>query len=535
MLPIPSLNLGSIDAINYTRRSEKEFLSRVFFRDSFLESILDEKKYFLIGEKGTGKTAYAVLLNNTEYKNTSSGIRTITGTDYLKFFHLKESGLLRVSDYVDSWKVILLLLAAHQLFESESGVLKFTKFENLKKAIDAYYNSAFAPEVVNALEFVQNSELAASIISSHLTAGAKSQKSKTEKGQGLQTNLLFIERQMREAIGSLKLSKNHIVFIDGIDIRPENIEFSKYIECIKGLAQAVWSLNTDFFGNIKDSKGRIKVMLLLRPDILDSLGYQNLNAKVRDNGIVLDWRTTYQDYRGSRIFQMVDGLLGKQQPDGPFPLGDAWRHYFPFETPNLWLAERTDDPFIGFLRYSFYRPRDIISYLLIMQDYVKLHEPIKVVFTERSLKNCQAAYSNYLLGEVKDHLSFYYSGADFDEFTNFFQFLKGESRFNWDYFVRTYNDYRNKLSDSEITLAALKDGPDALLQFLYSLNVVGYDERTNGEEDVFVHWCFRDRSPVTLNPKAIPGLNFQTRGAYFIHPGLTRALRVGSASRAGRL
>jgi hypothetical protein len=92
------------------------------------------------------------------------------------------------------------------------------------------------------------------------------------------------------------------------------------------LAQAAWSLNSEHFANIKDSRGRIKIMILLRPDIFSSLGYQNPNAKVRDNAIFLDWRTTYQDYRGSRIFRLVDGIFGKQQPEeeNQDQVGAAW-------------------------------------------------------------------------------------------------------------------------------------------------------------------------------------------------------------------
>ena len=38
---------------------------------------------------------------------------------------------------------------------------------------------------------------------------------------------------------------------DEIDIRPENIPYSEYLECVKGLANAIWSLNNDYFPNIK--------------------------------------------------------------------------------------------------------------------------------------------------------------------------------------------------------------------------------------------------------------------------------------------
>jgi hypothetical protein len=529
MFSVPNLNLGSIDAYNYKGRNEKEFLSRIFLRDSFLESIVEERKYFLIGEKGTGKTSYAVLLNNSDYHNTKSSVRTVTSTDYIKFIRLKEQGHLTVSHYVDAWKVILLLLSAHHLSEREGAqVLQFTKFANLKAAIDEYYNSAFAPEVVNALELVENSEVAASVMAKHAKLGGKIADKLTEHKQTVQTNLLSLERYMKESISSLKLASNHIVFIDGIDIRPPGIEFATYIECIRGLAQAAWSLNTDVFANIRDSKGRIKIVLLLRPDILDALGYQNLNAKVRDNGIILDWRTTYRDYRTSRIFQLMDGILGKQQNDAKPNFGEAWDHYFPYQVENLWEPDKLDNAFIGFLRYSFYRPRDILEYLIIMQDYVRQHDPGKHVFTLQSFKASQAQYSDYLLGEVRDHLAFYYSIADFDEVAGFFQFLKGANTFNWSEFKNAYSEYKKRIAHKNIVVADLKEGPERFLQLLYSLNVLGFDERPEGSSFVFVHWCFRDRTPVVLNPKIQAGLDYgKRRPAYFVHPGLARALRVG--------
>jgi hypothetical protein len=222
----------------------------------------------------------------------------------------------------------------------------------------------------------------------------------------------------------------------------------------------------------------------------------------------------------------MDGILGKQQSDRPPSFGQAWDHYFPYSVPNLWSTMEQDNPFIGFLCYSFYRPRDVVSYLLIMQDYVKLHEANKNVFTYRSFENCAAAYSSYLLGEVKDQLSFYYSGADFDELTGFFQFLKGANAFNWKEFNAAYSDYRKNIAHKDITLSDLKEGAERFLQLLYSLNVIGFDERT--ADNVFVHWCFRDRSAVMLKPKIPAGLDYaKGRPAYFVHPGLARALRVG--------
>jgi hypothetical protein len=82
------------------------------------------------------------------------------------------------------------------------------------------------------------------------------------------------------------------------------------------------------------------------------------------------------------------------------------------------------------------------------------------------------------------------------------------------------------------SISDLREGPERFLQLLYSLNVVGFDERSDDNKDVFVHWCFRDRTPVTLKPKIPAGLDYKgTRPAYFVHPGLARALRVGGRAQ----
>ena len=50
------LNVGFSNAENYQRRENKELLAKYFVRDQFLDKILDPNIYYLIGEKGTGKT-----------------------------------------------------------------------------------------------------------------------------------------------------------------------------------------------------------------------------------------------------------------------------------------------------------------------------------------------------------------------------------------------------------------------------------------------------------------------------------------------
>ena len=70
--PVQDLNLGFSDAQNYTQRGNKQMLSEVFVKNSYLAKLLQPHVYYLIGEKGTGKTAYAAFLSNAEYEGNKS-------------------------------------------------------------------------------------------------------------------------------------------------------------------------------------------------------------------------------------------------------------------------------------------------------------------------------------------------------------------------------------------------------------------------------------------------------------------------------
>ena len=225
-----------------------------------LDQITDTNKYFLIGEKGTGKTAYAVYYSNNNYKNTNSTIKYIRETEYKKFVEMKTKRYLELADYVNIWKVILMLLLSEFITSRELKypiLQSFSKFKALKESVDEFYLDAFSPEILSAINFAEESSLSASILNKNFKIiGADKEKIQFSETR-FQVNLLYIQRHFEDALSSLSLKENYTVFIDGIDVRPFDIEYNDYLDCVKGLANAVWALNSDFFGNIKGSRGRL--------------------------------------------------------------------------------------------------------------------------------------------------------------------------------------------------------------------------------------------------------------------------------------
>lgn len=524
MKNILELQLGFSDAENYRRRENKDLLNRVFIRNQYLDRLCEPAISFLVGEKGTGKTAYAVYLANNNYKETLAAIRYIRETEYQKFIALKREKHLNLSDYTSIWKVIIYLLISQQITEREGGIdflKQFTKLSAVQQAIDEYYNKAFSPEIIQALQFVQESKLAAELLAKHSKISAEDKDSLSFSESRFQTNLFFIQRSFETALSQVRLKRSHVLFIDGIDIRPSSIPYSEYLECIKGLANAVWEVNNDFFPTIKGGGGRMRTVLLIRPDIFESMGLQNQNTKSRDNSVFLDWRTEYINHRTSDLFRVIDHLIGSQQ-DGVFVDGQAWDHYFPWNAPNVMDKFTVPTSFLSFLRWSYYRPRDIITMLVILQNIAKERGTSNSFFGDQAFDdpNFKKRYSDYLLGETKDHLTFYYGSEEYELFLKFFEFLNGKSTFTYQEYLTSYDNFRKSalFIDSEAPKFMVSGG--AFLQFLYDLNVICYKEQPQNDKP-YVRWCFRERSYSNISPKVKEGVDYE------IFYGLYKALNVG--------
>ena len=478
----------------------------------------------MIGEKGTGKTAYSVFLSNGEYKKTKSTIKYIRETDYTKFIELKKQKNLGLSDFSSIWKVILLVLISKQIKNQDlkaNFIERKYKIESLVRIIDDYYENAFSPEIINALNIVENDVLMALLKVQNVgEMKAKSSISLTSESKKFQMELLRIEHEFKSAIEYLKLNNNILLFIDGIDMRPGNIDYNEYLECIKGLADAMWSLNRDFFSNTRDSQGRLRIVLLLRPDIFNSLGLQNDANKLRDNSVFLDWRTTYPAHRNSQIFKLVDKLLAIQQ-DEKLDEGEAWDYYFPWSRPSTNESVREEDPsFISFLRLSYSRPRDLIASLQILQDEDKLSDifyrgKAREFFFSNDFKE---RLSEYILRSIKNQTSFYYTDEEYNMFILFFDYLYNPY-FTWEEYCTKFEEYVSHIKINYGIIPSFAESKEIFLQFLYDTNIICYMEKM--ECETMFRWCYRERNFSRIAPKV--KYNMQ----YRVHYGLYKSLNIG--------
>jgi hypothetical protein len=253
----------------------------------------------------------------------------------------------------------------------------------------------------------------------------------------------------------------------------------------------------------------------VRPDIFGELGLQNLNTKARENAVYLDWRTEDKAYRTSELFQVVSKLVSVQQEPTIPPPGKAWDHYFP---------EQLHNSFVDLLRISYFRPRDLLTALTILREVTLEKDPHKTRFTPSDLANptFRKKYSDYLLGEIKDHLVFYYSDEDYRLFRSFFEYLGGKPKFSFSEFLRLFSRFRDAAVLKSAVLPDFMESAQSFLQFLYSLNVISFTEKLE-DGGQFIRWCYRERTYSNIVPRVKEGANYE------VFSGLHKALNLGSA------
>lgn len=532
MKAFSEIDLGYGDAANYkNNRKYKDLFSKVFVRDEKLDRLMRDDTYYLIGDKGTGKTAYSVFLENNEYQNTQSKVVNLEATDYKVFLNLRRLGFLQLSDFNRIWKIILLLMTAESIQKeniSSFGPKRSALFEELKSKIDNYYENAYVPEIASTIKYIfdEACSMQAGLSFNAIGLGSNLQGSISDKlvteytVQKFQNNLADMERQFCAAFSRLKINKNKFLFIDSIDIKLDEFSEPEYQACIQGLANAIWSVNTDVFRAMPEADGFLKVVLSIRTDMFSKLNLHNQANKVRDNSVLLDWRTTYQSYSTSPLFQLCNNLLAY---NNPIENGQtAWDYYFPWFTASTNIERRENDSsFINCLRLSLSRPRDMISIMKAIQRQNK-KSGSGAVSTLLDFKNddTENEISNYYIDEAKDWCLHKFSDQEFITLTFFFQFLDGKSRFDYQEFRCAFDTYQKQVGDRKMGIFEELLDADNFLRLLYDLNMICYYDKDNKGRDLY-RFCYREREIYNLSPKV------KLNSVYGVHYALLKALNLG--------
>lgn len=528
MKKISKLKFGGLDAKRFLD-NPKDPLS-LQFKKSFLKShhlnqVISEETFFLIGDKGMGKTAYAVYISN--YLDDYQADTTFfSEADFTRVKEIATTIGITLSQYSSIWCFALLICFVEHL-PSNDNHNKNSKVQAVIEGIRDCLLGGKANTITKSIELILSIDDFLVSIDRKLDLGLsptaiQNASSSIKLARGIDICI--------DALSELPANDQFVLFLDGLDVRPETVRYKDFLEVISSICNAAWLINSSQFSKISQ---QFRIVLLLRPDIFENVTFQNRGPILQDHSHLIEWNTPYNKFEESEIFALTDKILQSQQNEADikrFYPGDTWRKYFPFKVHSR-VSDEGDDPFILLLRHSFTKPRDIVKYLTLMSDSHKTETlENSETFTERVFKdkNIRAEFSSYLNQEIRDQLSFYYTNNEYQSFLDFnSQFLKNRINMpdrvvNYDNFVLAHKEYMTYNKTNNIDVPPSFETADLLLQFMFDLNVLGYYEKKtfHGKERVFTNYSYKRRNFANLRPK-VP-----TEGSYVMHYGVARALFV---------
>jgi hypothetical protein len=494
------VNFGDIDGMSDPN------LSEYFVDRDYWNRIINGYKYFVVGRKGTGKSA---LYNWIKMKSYTSGdlVSNITFNEFpfQKLLQLQDRNFARPNQYQTICKNMILGEIASLIVSDEKAETS-PLLEQLNFYVENVYGKGIQDIFRQTVERTRQSDVGLQM--KFINAGKANEV--TEKfgfsdGDLNRVNSLLqtiIVAYLKTYTGESKF----IIQIDGIDenynqIMSKNEQFNDYLQFVIGLLKSVYSVNQRFHLECRDIA---KCLVYLRADIFYAINqFDAESARWEQQTEVLNWaiktRDDWQDsdlkkVLNARIVASLDFMNGR----------DGFEEIF--ENNYIGLSTRSNDGtiyqeeiFQYIVNRTFHRPRDVIQFCVKIQDEARRKGKIDF----KCIRNAEQSYSLWFLSEINNEIS-----PNIKDTGKLFDFLRllGSNPFSISTFKLQYSRYE----------AIIGQSADNLLPYLYDLGVVN-NVNDNGEMFSIVR---NERSRFNRDLRSI------------LHPGFWEGLYTSTYSNA---
>jgi len=390
---ILNVNFGSHDG------EEDENLFNYFLDDEYIDKIVNGPIYFVIGRKGTGKTA---LCSWIKYKESEIGYLCSN----LSFRDFPTNQLLALNDekypltsqYSNIWEYMILCEFARLIIKDNNAA----ENEYLQELKD-YLREAFGDGIFDLHKrTVQKTE--------KNNAGLKvpnftfNNEDQIQISYNLENNIELVNRRLKEVIERYLIcyvtdrKVNFIIQFDGLDDNYAVLEQDKYFNAIISLFKCAYSLNNLFKrGNLP-----AKVLVYLRSDIYNSIAQVDSDsAKWDPKKHELRWAVIYRDdYVKGPLRKMIN-LRIKNSINSSHE--DYWSVIFNNDDINLRRAnsDAVIDVFQYIVNNTMHRPRDLVMFCIEIQKETKRRGKLDY----RTIKNAHREFANWFWREIVNEIN----------------------------------------------------------------------------------------------------------------------------------
>lgn len=454
-----------------------EDLKRYFFDVPELKLIINGEQSYVIGRKGTGKTALVEYMS--EAPSDVSFVEKLSFKNF-PFNVLYEQGndkYTKPNQYITVWKFIIYSFSCAML--AKDSDCPASTMKHINKVFPPTDSDSLS-SLVKAWSIGDISLLVKGSGFSLQGFGRKKKKlSLMDKVDNLESFLL----------NNLTDNGFYLLF-DELDEDYKDIQSSflnsDYLDLLTSLFKAIQDIRAIFGKHQK----QLYPVILLRDDIYDLVKDADKN-KWRDLTATIAWD---ENEIRALLKHRLDKVFGVEGVDFDF----TWFSIFsPF---HVGFSGRTKylPSFEYITRSTQGRPRDYIQYLKSCAELQLKNGGGKI--TNSTIKEADKDYSNYLKNELTDEI--YGILPDIDAI---FRVL-GQIR-KW---IFSRDEFREVHKDQYVSGILTTKDPDFILQTLFYFSVIGNVTRTN-------HHLYRQHNSSAT-------LNFKEK--MVIHRGLMKALQI---------
>jgi hypothetical protein len=341
------------------------------------QGIVDGSYHYIIGRKGTGKTAIVEQIKNTALKDPLIFHKYLS----LRNFPLpiirnfRDKNLRDKSQFVPIWSFLILVELARMIAADESAGPAQTRYELTKFLERNFPHSTSFTSVLTKLE--KNNQTV-SILPNWLGGQSSVGVEQTSNGEIHFQACVEILTNKIQAISS---KSRYFILVDELDEGYRSTDhFLRLL--ILALLRAVESLAQD----LNDTGVQFRPIVALRSDIFDRLEDNDLN-KLDDRVVRLNWGPGEQ-----ASHRIQDVIVARICASSTLTPPDAWDAIF-------MPAARGESAFEFILARTYVRPRDVIKYL----KYCQRDQRHGKLMLGTALKT-EMAYSQWFHNEFRDEV-----------------------------------------------------------------------------------------------------------------------------------
>jgi Cdc6-like AAA superfamily ATPase len=454
---------------------------RYFYHTKVVDRLSKGKKSYVIGRKGTGKTAISEYLSELSEYDAFSQKLTFKNFPFNTLYELTDSGYTSPNQYITLWKYLIYSTICKLLSTNES------LNPEIKDKLSSLFDHDLESALPSAISKWTGFKFDLKILGTGVGIGGNREQN---NGEDLDINkrVEILEKFIKSNIGSEK----YLILFDELDEDYKDMlsieNHKKYTELLTSLFKAVQDVRAIF------RNSRVYPVVFLRDDIYDILQDPD-KGKWTDYKVDLDWNSeSLKNLMAFRISRAFDS-----NSEG-YPFSAAWGKVFEGGRIKYGNMDRKSATVFEYItRQTQNRPRDYVRYLQICAELALEKNKTKV--NPDIVKLSSKGFSNYLRTEMEDEIH----GAipEIKQILNLFTKSRKQ--------IMRPNEFKD-LYLSEVEAGNIpKRDPQFILEMLFMFSVIGNAPRQSS------HYIFRydnKESRLNMNEKIC------------IHRGLFRALQI---------